>query len=175
MSAGTLRVNGALTSEITVDAHGTLGGSGTITGNIINYGTLAVGNSIGTLNHTGTYEHRGGDFVVEVAPGGNTPGVHNDVLNVTGDVEIDSGRVVINAAPGAYTNGTLYTFLTYTGNSVGNGPMGGFTSVIEDLRSSMLTPSQLRWQVLWLFAHRQPTCIQHRCQHFKSNFCRHVL
>lgn len=132
VNAGTLRVNGALSSEVTVDANGTLGGSGTITGDIINYGTLAVGNSIGTLNHTGTYEHRGGDFVVEVAPGGNTPGVHNDVLNVTGDVEIYSGRVVVNAAPGTYTDGTLYTFMTYTGNGGGDGPMGGFTSIVED-------------------------------------------
>ena len=38
----------------------------------------------------------------------------------------------MNAAPGTYTDGTLSTFLTYTGNGVGNGPMGGFTSVVED-------------------------------------------
>jgi len=40
---------------VTVNAGATLGGTGTIVGNVVNNGTVAPGNSIGTLNITGNY------------------------------------------------------------------------------------------------------------------------
>ena len=53
VSDGTLKINGNSTgTTITIGAGGTLGGSGTA-GGIVNNGTLAPGNSIGTLNVTG--------------------------------------------------------------------------------------------------------------------------
>ncbi|MBP7276449.1 MAG: autotransporter-associated beta strand repeat-containing protein, partial [Kiritimatiellae bacterium] len=55
VSAGTLRVNGSITSATTVVDGATLGGSGTITGavTIASGGTLSPGNSAGTLTVDG--------------------------------------------------------------------------------------------------------------------------
>jgi uncharacterized protein with beta-barrel porin domain len=56
VQSGLLSVNGMLTSPtVTVNAGATLGGTGTIVGNVVNNGTVAPGNSIGTLNITGNY------------------------------------------------------------------------------------------------------------------------
>ncbi len=54
ISGGVLAVNGSLTSSITVTNGGALGGSGQLIGALaVTGGTLAPGNSIGTLNVTG--------------------------------------------------------------------------------------------------------------------------
>ena len=58
INGGTLAVNGSITSNVTVDAGGTLGGNGTIVGNVVSAGTLAPGNSIGTLTSTATSRRR---------------------------------------------------------------------------------------------------------------------
>ena len=47
---GTLSVNGVINGLVTVNAGGTLGGTGTIDNVFVNGGVLAPGNSIGTLN-----------------------------------------------------------------------------------------------------------------------------
>ena len=47
---GTLSVNGVINGLVTVNAGGTLGGTGTIDNVVVNGGVLAPGNSIGTLN-----------------------------------------------------------------------------------------------------------------------------
>jgi uncharacterized protein with beta-barrel porin domain len=51
---GTLSVNGVINGLVTVNAGGTLGGTGTIDNVLVNGGVLAPGNSIGTLNVTGS-------------------------------------------------------------------------------------------------------------------------
>jgi outer membrane autotransporter protein len=113
VQSGTLRVNGQLTSPIlTLDAGGTLAGTGTIIGTVVNNGNLAPGNSIGTLNITGPYTQAGGStLTVEV----NSTGA-SDLLSVTGAATIQPGATVsVLAAPGTYTVGTRSTILTATG------------------------------------------------------------
>ena len=80
---GTLIVNGTdADSAVTVNAAGTLGGSGTV-GAANVFGTIAPGNSIGTLTVNGSFtQSAGSTYVVEVAPGGG-PGT-SDLISVTG-------------------------------------------------------------------------------------------
>ncbi|MGE3641918.1 MAG: autotransporter domain-containing protein, partial [Pirellulales bacterium] len=112
VSAGTLVVNGTITSDTTVNNGARLGGSGTIAGNVINGGTIAAGNSIGTLHIAGNYIANGSSTVeVEVNAGGTTPGVNVDLIDVDNNAQL-LGNVVVIAAPGNYTGGSQYTFLT---------------------------------------------------------------
>ena len=78
-------MNGTATgSTITIASAGTLGGSGT-TGDIINNGTLAPGNSIGTLNVTGDVTMNSGSVLeIEVTGDGSS-----DKIIVSGTVTAD--------------------------------------------------------------------------------------
>jgi len=117
VQSGTLHVNGTLTSPtLTMAVGGTLAGSGTIIGTVINNGNVAPGNSIGTLSITGPYTQAGGStLTVEV----NDTGA-SDLLSVTGAAAIQAGSTVsVLAAPGTYTVGTRSTILTATGGVAG--------------------------------------------------------
>lgn len=84
ISGGRLAVNGTLASAVTVEREGTLGGSGTVA-QVDNYGTLAPGNSVGTLTASGDYTaHAGSVHELEVGPAGAT-----DRLVVGGAAHID--------------------------------------------------------------------------------------
>lgn len=125
VDAGRLAVNGSQTTNVNVASGGELGGNGTITGDIINGGTLAAGNSIGTLNVIGNYMQNGGSTTeVEIDDQG-----HSDRLNVTGNVTINGGTVNVVSAPGNYIAGQSYTFITYTGGLYGT----GFSGITDDL------------------------------------------
>lgn len=84
INAGVLVVNGTHTGggKYTVESGGTLGGTGTITANVdVNGGSIASGNSIGTLNVVGDVTWNGGasDWSFELGAG-NT----SDLLDITG-------------------------------------------------------------------------------------------
>ena len=128
VDGGTLRVNTGVTSDVTVNSGGTLGGAGSITGQLFLNGTLAPGNSIGTLTVNGnTTFNAGSTTEIEINDGGNAPGVNNDLIDVNGDVTISGGSIAVSAATGDYTGGTTYTFLT--ADSV----TGTFDSITDNL------------------------------------------
>jgi len=102
---GLLRINGAISGPTTVEALGTMGGHGTLTGNVLNGGTVAPGNSIGTLTITGDYTHAAG-AVLETEVGGGD----SDLLAVTGTADIQGGTLHI--VPYGYATAGDYTFLT---------------------------------------------------------------
>ncbi|MDZ4820918.1 MAG: autotransporter domain-containing protein, partial [Planctomycetota bacterium] len=123
VDAGRLAVNFSITSDVNVNAAGTLGGTGTITGNVINNGTVAPGNSIAQLDIIGNYtQNASSQLEIEFNSSGG-----NDVLDVHGDVNLD-GTVSAVAEPGVYTAGQSYTFLLYTGNRTGS-----FSGIIDNL------------------------------------------
>src|SRR5690606_20766839 len=78
---------GSLGGTIDVLDTARLGGTGAA-GSLVSIatgGTLAPGKSIGTLTVAGDVTFAGGSiFEVEIIGGGNTPGVHNDLLSVDG-------------------------------------------------------------------------------------------
>ncbi len=133
VNGGTLAVNGSLTSNVTVGAGGTLGGNGTIAGIVTNNGTLAPGNSIGTLNVSGSLVQGAGSiYQVEVNAAGQ-----GDRINVTGapgTATINGGTVQVIAAAGSYGASTTYTILNATG-----GVTGTYTGVTSNF--AFLTPS----------------------------------
>lgn len=123
VDAGQLNVNGTLSGQIAVKQNGTLGGSGTV-GSANVAGTIAPGNSIGTLTINGNYHQQpGSTLAVELNDGGQS-----DLLIVKGAAAIDGGTVNVVAAPGTYELGASYTILNTRG--IG-GP--GFDEVTDNL------------------------------------------
>jgi outer membrane autotransporter protein len=101
-------VNGNLTSagSVTVNAGGTLGGTGTVGNTTINAGgALAPGNSIGTINISGNLSFVGaGNYVVEVN------GAASDKTVVTGTATLGGTVQVVPLA--RLTTRTTYTILS---------------------------------------------------------------
>jgi autotransporter-associated beta strand protein len=129
VNAGNLLVNGTVSGSVTMNA-GTLGGSGTIGGIVVNAGTLAPGNSIGTLTVRGNLVQAAGTtYQVEV----NAAGL-GDRINVGGAATINGGTVQVLAQSGTYGRNTTYTILNATG-----GVTGAYSNVTSNF--AFLTPS----------------------------------
>src|SRR5262249_39800068 len=92
--AGTLSVNGRLGGNIDLIS-GRLQGTGVV-GDTENFagGTVAPGNSIGTLTIAGNYVGNGGTLEIEAEPGGDASAA--DRLVVTGDTSGSTNVRVIN-------------------------------------------------------------------------------
>lgn len=127
ISGGTLLVNGSVTSDIYVNGTGSFGGTGSV-GNLFvqSGGTLAPGNSIGTIFATHAGFASGSSFDVEIDAAGQS-----DFLVVAGDVVIDAGAT-LNITPEMLgDDGSSYdwttTYLLIAANSVS----GMFDTVTE--------------------------------------------
>ncbi|WDA39802.1 autotransporter-associated beta strand repeat-containing protein [Erythrobacter sp. BLCC-B19] len=111
LQAGRTRINTVATTNATVAAGATLDGTGRIIGNLVNNGTVAPGNSIGTLTVQGNYTHNAtGVLEVEFDANGNI-----DLLDVTGNAVLNGGTIRFVGIGGAEGQGG--TFLR-TGGSV---------------------------------------------------------
>lgn len=112
-NSGTLMVNGRLTSD--VGNRGLLGGSGTIKGNVDNWGIISPGNSIGVLNIDGSYiHHSGAALFTEISPNGNC-----DKLNITGQAILKGGLVRTSLPRALYTDGFAWNILHADGGVIG--------------------------------------------------------
>lgn len=122
VSAGTLLVEGSIaaSSLTTVNAGGTLGGTGTIGSTIINGGSLSPGHSIGTIVVSGSLTMTAAaGYLVEVSP------ANADRTNVTGATTL-GGNVLALWGPGTYLPRS-YTILHAEGGL--NGAFSGLTSL----------------------------------------------
>jgi subtilase-type serine protease len=93
INQGLLAINGSVTSDVTVQNAGVLGGSGTL-GSLTarSGGTVAPGNSIGTLNVAGNVSFEPGSrYAVEVAPNGQS-----DRIQSSGSATIGGGEVAVS-------------------------------------------------------------------------------
>ncbi|CAI1789698.1 autotransporter outer membrane beta-barrel domain-containing protein [Serratia proteamaculans] len=93
INQGLLAINGSVTSDVTVQNVGVLGGSGTV-GSLTarSGGTVAPGNSIGTLNVTRNLSFEPGSrYAVEVAPNGQS-----DRIQSNGSATIGGGEVAVS-------------------------------------------------------------------------------
>ncbi len=122
---GLLRINGALGGQVTVSTAGRIGGSGQVGSLILgDGGTLAPGNSIGTLNVAGNLTIAAGSvYEVEVDPAGSA----SDLIAVAGTATIAGGTVQHIGLSGVYTPVSSYTILTAVG-----GVTGTFDAVDSD-------------------------------------------
>jgi len=116
VSAGTLTVDGSIAgSAVTVAAGATLAGTGTV-GTTSVAGTIAPGNSPGTLTIAGNYTQLAGSTYA-YEPG--------DLIRVTGTAVIQGGRVsAANAAGVSYRLGDRSAILTAAGGRSGPGFAG---------------------------------------------------
>lgn len=130
INGGRLSVNGSLTnSDTTVSAGAVIGGSGVIQGLDL-FGTLAPGNSIGTVSAGNTIFQAGSIYEVEV-----NNALQSDLITITGTLDIDpTATVSVLATPGSYAASNLMTIITHTGARTGT-----FGNVTSDL--AFLTPS----------------------------------
>ncbi len=129
VTAGALLLeNASLASGVTVGTGAIFGGTGTVTGNVTNGGTLAL-NTGGPLNVSGTYtSNAGSTFQVQVVP------TKSGLLDVTGNAVLNGGTVAVMAGNGNYTRGPAYTILKASAGLTG--AFGGVTSNL-----AFLTPS----------------------------------
>jgi|GEM_PF-1700486 len=151
MAGGILRNNGTITGDVngvlynnagatfinngnfetvnTFTNDGLFKGNGTTTGNVVNNGAIAPGNSIGTINIVGNYTHNAGaTYEVEVNAAGQS-----DKINITGTATRNGGTVSALAETGNYNLRTTYTILTAAG-----GVTGTFANLTSNL--AFLTP-----------------------------------
>ncbi|MDX8455575.1 autotransporter domain-containing protein [Mesorhizobium sp. VK9D] len=120
---GILAVNGKLGGTLDVRAGGRLQGIGTVGGTTVS-GTIAPGNSIGTLNVAGNAAFNAGSiYEVEVDAAGQA-----DRIDATGTATINGGTVTVLAGAGNYKPQTDYTIL-----SAGGGVSGTFAGVTSNL------------------------------------------
>jgi len=103
---GTLMMKGKIGRELEISANAMLAGIGTVE-NVINYGIVKPGSSIGTLTVNGNYtQGPSGILDIEIDEAGAS-----SLLQVAGTATLD-GVLQVNPEPGIYQEGTIYTFLT---------------------------------------------------------------
>ncbi|WP_126113660.1 autotransporter domain-containing protein [Bosea sp. Tri-49] len=132
VNAGKLVVNGSVANSVmTVNSGAELGGTGTVGGIVANAsGTVAPGNSIGTLTVSGNVAFASGStYQVEVNAAGQS-----DRIVASGIATLSGGTVAVLAENGNYAASTSYTILTANG-----GVSGRFASVSSNL--AFLTPA----------------------------------
>lgn len=116
---GTLNMAGSTPMHVAVSSGGSLAGNGTV-GRLTNYGIVAPGNSVGTLNVNGNYfQASTGTYQAEIRPDGSAA----DLIAATGaavlagklTVQGENGALLTPAAGGSPTSPKLYTILTAGG------------------------------------------------------------
>ncbi|AEV37819.1 protein containing Outer membrane autotransporter barrel domain [Pseudovibrio sp. FO-BEG1] len=122
VSGGKLVVNGTI-GDVTVDG-GSLGGSGTIIGSAtVTSGTIAAGNSPGTLTIGGDLNLTSASVLdFELGSPSGTAGVDSDLIAVGGDLTLDGSLNVTDA--GGFDAG-VYNLITYGGSLINNGLVVG--------------------------------------------------
>ena len=130
VNQGRLAVNGSVTSAVSVQSGGIVGGSGTV-GSLTarQGGTVAPGNSIGTLNVAGNVSFEPGSrYAVEVGPNGQS-----DRIQSSGSATIGGGEVAVTMenSPNLLTQSEVRSLLgqQYTILSAQQGVSGQFDAV----------------------------------------------
>ena len=120
ITAGRLLVNGSHTGggAYSVGHPGaTLGGSGSISSNVLAAGTIAPGNSPGIMNIDGNLAPLASS-TLEIEVGGLTPGTQHDQLQVSGSVVLGGRLVVPIINEFVPAENDEITFLTSAGEAV---------------------------------------------------------
>lgn len=143
VDAGSVRVNQTITANTTLASGARLDGTGRIIGNLTGNGTVAPGNSIGTLTVQGNYVHNAGSVLeIEFDGAGNI-----DLLDVTGNATLNGGTLRFVSLGGAEGSGGTFlrTGGTLTGTFATVETVGAQLplAVIYQPASAMMAPSIL--------------------------------
>ncbi|MGZ8307325.1 MAG: autotransporter-associated beta strand repeat-containing protein, partial [Allosphingosinicella sp.] len=129
---GILRVNGSIASAVTVNPDARLDGTGTI-GGLTVAGTLAPGNSIGTITVAGNATFASGStYEVEVDGAGNS-----DKTLVTGTATLQGGTVAALFQGQAEQCGAPFQYTILTAQGGVSGAFAGVTSNFAFLAPSL--------------------------------------
>jgi len=117
VNAGTLVVNGNISTSslVSVSSGATLAGSGTVGAASVS-GTLAIGNSPGTMNFSSLALGSGSTYLYEMTGGG----VAADLGDISGALSINTASILDLVELGAYTVGNKFTLFAYDGAFTGN-------------------------------------------------------
>jgi autotransporter-associated beta strand protein len=142
-AAGRTRINVVATTNATVASGASLDGTGRIVGNLVNNGTVAPGNSIGTLTVQGNYTHNAGSVLeIEFDANGNI-----DLLDVTGNATLNGGTIRFVGVGGAEGQGGTFlrTGGTLTGTFSTIETVGALLplSVFYQANAALMAPSVL--------------------------------
>lgn len=147
VNAGLLAINGSVTSDVTVQQQGTLGGSGTLGSlKVASGGTVAPGNSIGTLNVNGdvTFEE-GSRYAVEVSPDGRSDRIASTrAVTINGGevtVSLENSTNLLSQSEAQSLAGQQYNILTAQ-----QGISGQFTSVLPTYSNYAFLGNSLSYQ-----------------------------
>lgn len=130
LNDGTVLVNGnqsAATGLTTVNTGATLGGNGTIGGDVFidNGGILSPGDGVGTLTIAGDLTLSGGSVLNYAFGQANVAGGPlNDLVEVGGDLVLD-GTINVSVPTGGAFDGGIYRVFNYNGALTDNGLMLG--------------------------------------------------
>jgi len=120
ISAGRLVVNGSVTGPVEVQSAGTLGGNGTITGNVLGTGTVAPGNSIGTLHIAGAYNITGtNDFEISKVGSTLTNDLVDQITALTYDGILKITTIAGSDAATTFVPGNAWDLFNFTGTPTG--------------------------------------------------------
>jgi len=113
-SAGSLLLaGGTVSTATTLDIQaGALSGTGTVTGNVQNAGTLDLGTAVGTLTIAGDYTQLpAGALTIKL--GGMSAGTQYDQLVVSGAAQLDGTLTLVPAGGFTPAVGDAFTVVTY--------------------------------------------------------------
>ncbi|MBC3205339.1 autotransporter domain-containing protein [Pseudomonas sp. SWRI111] len=132
VNGGLLTVNGSLASAVTVNANGTLGGSGRIATLLANNGArVAPGNSIGTLNVAGDVTFApGSTYAVELSPTASDRLVAGGSASVSGatvSLALENSPTLLSTREVQSLLGTQYHIL-----QAADGIQGRFAAVLPN-------------------------------------------
>ena len=114
INQGTLVMDGQMGGHLNIGNSGILKGVGAVN-DLSVYGTIAPGNSIGTLTVNGNYIQNSGSFYeLEFNPSGDT-----DLISILGTATINGGTVRLLPDQPPYTPETKYTILEAQGGVSG--------------------------------------------------------
>lgn len=128
---GSLYINGTVkTILLTVNEDGLLGGDGTIFGDLLVYGTVSPGNSIGTLTVNGYATFMPGSvYIVELASNGAA-----DLIDISGSLDIQGGTVETSLPRALYRRSRRWLIIKADG-----GVSGRFSRLKSHLHSQTLS------------------------------------
>ncbi len=101
---------GDIVGDVVVGSGVTLGGTGTVTGNVSGAGNVSPGNSPGTLTINGDFTPNG-TVTLEVDPPAVTAGVDYDQIIVSGTVDLGGATLVLSGSTGAVSANRVLTLI----------------------------------------------------------------
>jgi autotransporter-associated beta strand protein len=137
VNGGVLQVDGSIASNTLVNNGGTLGGTGTIYGNVSNNGTVIPGDGLGKLSVNGNYaQTSNGILLIDIA--GTSTGQFS-VLDVLGEASLNGTLYPVLLNGFVPTIGESFTFMDY----------GSLDGLFSHIQNQVFDNGTRQWSVTY--------------------------